>query len=66
MNIGQRIRELREAREMTQAELASAAGRTQEHISRIETGASVNPTTKTLTKLAAALGVSLNELLKEE
>ena len=65
MDLGKRIKELRELAGMTQDDLAKRSGRTQEHISRIENGRH-SPNYKTLTKLAGALGVTLNKLFEEE
>ena len=53
---------LRNARGMTQAELATALGVAQPRIAEIERG-DANPRLVTLSKLAYALGVSLSELL---
>ncbi len=64
MNYGKRIKELREAAGMTQAELSQKSGISQEHISRLENGHhDIN--TKTADKIAAALGVTLADLVRE-
>ncbi|MBI4198024.1 MAG: helix-turn-helix transcriptional regulator [Chloroflexi bacterium] len=60
--IGSRIRRLREASEMTQAELASAAGVGRVTLVRIESGEQ-SPRYETLVALAAALRRPLAELL---
>lgn len=52
------ITEWRERRGMTQAQLAEASGIDQGDISRIERG-SINPTEKTLGRIAEALGTEL-------
>jgi DNA-binding XRE family transcriptional regulator len=57
------IRELREARQLTQAELAKRAGVTQPYIGHLESGLRKNPSLPTLKKLAQSLGVSVTELL---
>src|SRR5947209_1909864 len=54
------VRQLKEAREaagMTLAELSAKTGMAVESLSRLETGASTNPTWKTLGLYAAAVGV---------
>src|SRR5437667_11158483 len=53
------VRQLKEAREaagITLAELSARTGMAVESLSRLETGASTNPTWKTLGMYAAALG----------
>jgi transcriptional regulator with XRE-family HTH domain len=58
--IPKQVRAIREAQEMTQQELADAAGTTQTVISRIEKGSgSGNLTIKSLLNLASALDVAL-------
>ena len=58
------IRRLREAKRMTQEELAKKAGVTQGYIGHLERGLKKNPSLPTLKKLARALGVPLTELLE--
>lgn len=58
-----RLRELREDRLMTQAELAERAGVTKLTISRLERGAH-RPRFSTTKKLAGALGVSPRALVE--
>jgi transcriptional regulator with XRE-family HTH domain len=55
------IRDLREARKLTQEEVAHEAGITPGTYSRIE-GARANPTWTTVERIARALGVSLSVL----
>ena len=62
--IGVKIRTLRDARGMTQAELAKKARVTQSHVSMLEAGARMRPSIQTIQKLARALGVSVTELLE--
>ncbi len=59
--IGDRIRELRAAQGMSQAELAERVGLTDEAVSRAERGVTL-PTVRTLGSIARALGVGLAEL----
>lgn len=61
-----RIKEVREARNMTQEELASHAGVTRSNISRYETGDRIPPS-DVLVKIAIALSVPVDDLvIKEE
>ena len=59
------LKELREARFITQRELAARAGVTQATIVRLEQGRHW-PTFTTIRKLAAALGVEPAELVVRE
>lgn len=59
---GNRIKEAREAANMTQAELAEMAGITRVSLSRIETGANPNPSVQTAIRIAKTLGVSMDFL----
>jgi transcriptional regulator with XRE-family HTH domain len=58
-----RLRTIRRMRGYTQKQLQACSGVPYTTISRIETGAALEITTKTLTRLAAALGVSNDYLL---
>ena len=58
MNAGQLIREARQRRGLTQADLARRSATTQNYVSRIERGA-VEPTLPTLERLLHAMGVRL-------
>lgn len=60
--IGEHIYRLRYARDLTQQELADAAGLNAMHISHLETGRKM-PSVDTLLKIAAALGVTLDYLV---
>jgi transcriptional regulator with XRE-family HTH domain len=61
--LGNAIRESREARELTQEELAAAAKITVRTLSQIETG-TANPTWATVDEIASALGISIADLAK--
>ena len=61
-NLAQNIRELRDARGMSQAQLAKAAGIPRPTWTNLESG-SANPTLAILLKVAGALHVRLEELL---
>ncbi len=58
-----RLKQLREARNLTQAQLAERVGFSREYIARLETGRH-DPTLSTLEKLAKALNVQLGKLLE--
>jgi predicted XRE-type DNA-binding protein len=59
VRLGLSVRSLREARAMTQRQVAELSGIQQPEISRIESGLA-NPTTQTLADLGRALGASLD------
>lgn len=61
--IGQRLRAAREKAEMTQAELADESGVPQSTISEIESGGVREPKAAPLARLAAALDVTLADLV---
>jgi transcriptional regulator with XRE-family HTH domain len=65
MDIGGRIRELREERNLSQGDLEKATGLRRNYISRLEGGHTV-PSIATLEKLAAALTVPVYQFLYEE
>ena len=56
--VGRMIRELREARQLSQRELAERMGTTQSVVGRLEAGGS-RPTLVTLERVAQALGLRL-------
>lgn len=64
--MGYRVKEIRESRGMTQEALAAESGVSRATISALEKGTERNTTSKTLSKLAKALGVSLEELFFEK
>ncbi|MCX6702982.1 MAG: helix-turn-helix transcriptional regulator [Candidatus Wolfebacteria bacterium] len=63
--IGKTIRKYRQAKEMSQEALARAADLSLPTVVKIESGETPNPSIDTVKKLAAALGVSIDELLKK-
>lgn len=63
-NIGDRIRKYRLERELSQEKLARLADLAFPTIAKIEAGATLNPSIDTVKKLAAALGVSVDDLIK--
>jgi len=64
-NIGQRIRQLRESRGMTQSQLQGRSRVSRSYLSRIESG-QMTPSLGTLEKIAEALGVGLNRFFIPE
>ena len=62
--IGKTIRKYRQDKKMSQEALARAANLSLPTIVKIESGETPNPSIDTVKKLAAALGVSVDELLK--
>jgi transcriptional regulator with XRE-family HTH domain len=61
--IGDRLRTLREARDLTRYRLAQLSGVAESLIVRIEAG--TDPRWSTVCRLAAGLGVGVGELAKE-
>ena len=64
MTIGERIKELRKEKGLTQKDLAERVGFSYVNISQLENSRK-NPKLETIRKIAAALDVSMNELLDE-
>ena len=60
--MGFKIKELREEKKMTQEELSSKSGVSRGTIVALEKGTAKNTTSKTLLKIASALGTSLDSL----
>lgn len=60
--MGYRIKEIREAKNMTQEELSEKSGISRVTISGLENGTERNTTSKTLVKIAAALGVTIDQI----
>jgi len=61
--LGQNLKKLRSKKGISQGGIARTLKVHKSYISNIENGKS-NPTLKTITKLARAIGVSTDELLK--
>ena len=57
------MKRIRLAKQMTQGDICRKLSVDRAYISNVESG-NKNPTLSTITKLAKALGVSVNELLK--
>ena len=64
VQFGQRIRDIRIQKQMTQADLALSSGVASNYIAMLERGER-NPTYLTLLKIAGGLGVKMGELVKE-
>lgn len=64
--LGDRIKRLRDGRGLTQSALAALAGIKQPHLSQIESGVRQDPQGSVLAALARALGVTVDELLREQ
>lgn len=64
-HIGRNIRKFREARGLTQPQLADLAGTTQGHLSRIERGTK-EASGRMLRRIAAALGIAEDELHRRQ
>lgn len=61
--LGQNMKKIRLAKQMSQGDICRKLGLGRSYISNVESGKN-NPTLSTITKLAQALGVSIDELLK--
>jgi transcriptional regulator with XRE-family HTH domain len=62
--ISENIKKYRNKMNVSQDRLSKLADVTYNTIIKIESGSNTNPTIDTLTKIAKALGVSVDELLK--
>ena len=63
-NIGKNIKKLRQAKDLSQDRLSKLADVSYNSIIKLETGGITNPTIETLQKIAKALDVSVDELIK--
>lgn len=64
--MGYKIKEVREARGLSQEELAARSGVSRVTISGLENGIERATTTKTLVKIARALGVTVDQIFFED
>jgi transcriptional regulator with XRE-family HTH domain len=62
-SVGERVKRLRKRAGMTQQELAGKAGISLSNLAQIEQGQKTDPRISTVTALAEALGVDVNQLL---
>jgi transcriptional regulator with XRE-family HTH domain len=60
--IGTKLKELRTAKKLTQAELAGRIGIDRSMIAKVEAGKNINPTLSVLQKIANELGASIEVL----
>lgn len=65
LDLGQRVRALREERGLTQRQAAELAGVATDMVSRIENGHYISPGLRTLLRIADGIGVGAGELLPE-
>ncbi len=65
MPVGQRIRDIRLAKRLTQEQMEHKTGIKREYLSKIETGGLPNITIKTLKKITDALGIPLSKFFRE-
>lgn len=63
-HLGIKIRDLRKAKNITQAQLAHSIGKDQQSIQRLEAG-KVNPSFLYLLDIASGLDLSIGELFRE-
>ena len=63
-NLSKNVKRLREAKGLSQEKLARLADVANNTLIKMETGENKNPTLETLKKVAKALGVSVDELIK--
>jgi transcriptional regulator with XRE-family HTH domain len=59
------IKRFRTAKKLSQEQLAQKAGITYSTVAKLESGANRNPAVHTLQQIARALGVTLDELMKD-
>ncbi|MGD0267239.1 MAG: helix-turn-helix transcriptional regulator [Candidatus Methylomirabilota bacterium] len=62
--LGVMVKQLREAKGLTQAELAEKAEISREYVALMESGVRANPTIGTLKRLAKVLGVPVGDLVE--
>jgi transcriptional regulator with XRE-family HTH domain len=61
--LGKNLKRIRTEKNISQSDIASSLGASRGFVSNIENG-KTNPTLTTITKIAKAVGVSADELLK--
>jgi transcriptional regulator with XRE-family HTH domain len=62
--LSENIKKIRNKKGLSQDKLAKLSDVTLTTLVKLESGANKNPTIKTLAKIATALGVSLDDLIK--
>lgn len=63
--IGENIKKYRKKKGLSQDKLCKLADVTHTTLAKIESGVNINPTIRTLVKIANALEVSVDNLLRE-
>jgi putative transcriptional regulator len=63
--LGERIREIRKEKGITQVQLAHSIGKDQQSIQRLEAG-NINPSFYYLVEIAEGLNVTLEEVIKSK
>lgn len=64
-SISRNIKSFREKKKISQDKLSKLAGVTLHTLTKIESGATTDPRIETVKKITVALGVTIDELLKE-
>lgn len=64
-NLAQNVKRLRKQLKLSQEELAKKAGITYSTLIKIESGMNRNPTLQTLQNLAEALGIRIDDLVRQ-
>ncbi|WP_188454151.1 helix-turn-helix domain-containing protein [Virgibacillus oceani] len=64
--IGEKIKQIRQDKKMSMSELAEKAGVAKSYLSSIERNLQTNPSIQFIEKIGAVLGVSVNELIRED
>ena len=62
--IGKNLKKFRKQKELSQDRLSKLADVSYNTVIKLETGGIVNPTIETLRKIAKALGIGVDDLLK--
>ena len=65
MTIGNKIKQYRTDNEISQEQFAELAGMTRAAVQAIETDRNDNPTLESLSAIARAMGITIDELVKE-
>ncbi|ASK62711.1 transcriptional regulator [Virgibacillus phasianinus] len=64
--IGEKIKQLRQDKKMSISELAEKAGVAKSYLSSIERNLQSNPSIQFIEKIGAVLGVTVNDILRED
>lgn len=64
--IGEKIKQLRKEKKMSISELAEKANVAKSYLSSIERNIQSNPSIQFIEKISSVLGVSVNELIRED